>query len=214
MAVLDFRFSVFEPKNQSSYFFKNKCPENLTFWRDPKNGIITELCATNQVYKISSQLQKLKSHLTSFGQKRGKSNDALFWSSIFFLLPYDKTNDVFWIPRKKWIRWDALKENLWFSKFDLFRPELDLTLGQMWKWVSPSNSTSQMTHKSCVTRHSCYVFMRWPHLTRSWPVLSISLLLAWHLCHSFSSIFAEFVRAAVSCLVLAAVLANKSHQLV
>ena len=83
MAVSDFRFSVFEPKNQSSYFFKNKCPENLTFWRDPKNGIITELCATNQVYKISSQLQKLKSHLTSFGQKRGKSNDALFEAGFF-----------------------------------------------------------------------------------------------------------------------------------
>ena len=135
-----------------------------------------------------------------------------FFEARFFLVAVRQNKWRFLIPEEKWIRWDALKENLWFSKFDLFRPELNLTLGQMWKWVSPSNSTSQMTYKSCVTRHSCYVFMRWPHLTRSWPVLSISLLLAWHLCHSFSSIFAEFVRAAVSCLVLAAVLANKSHQ--
>ena len=87
-----------------------------------------------------------------------------------------------------------------------FLPELDLTLGQMWERVSPSNSTSEMTHKACVIWHSCYIFKRWPHLTRSWPwpVLSISLLFTWHLRHPISSISAKFELAPVSGLVSAA----------
>ena len=95
------------------------------------------------------------------------------------------------------------KRKFWLSKFDRFWPELDLTLGQMWKWVSPSNSTSQMTHKTWATRHLCYIFIRWPHLTWSWPwpVLTICLLLTWHLLHPFSSIFAELKLEAVSGVV-------------
>ena len=105
------------------------------------------------------------------------------------------TNDFFGIPRQNRTRWVCLLRAFWFSKFDLFWSELDLTLGQMWKWVSPSNSTAQMILKTCVTWHSCYIFIRWPHLTWTWPwpVLSISLLFMRHLLHPFSSIFAEFV---------------------
>ena len=51
------------------------------------------------------------------------------------------------------------KEN---SVFEVkrFWPELDLTLSQIWKYVSPSNSSSQMTRKTCVTRYSCYFLCR------------------------------------------------------
>ena len=42
------------------------------------------------------------------------------------------------------------------------------------------------------------------NLIMTWSVLNISLLFTWHLCHPFSSIFAEFALAAVSGLVSAA----------
>ena len=82
-----------------------------------------------------------------------------------------------------------LKGTFIFLKIDLFWPELDLSLCQMWKWMSPSNFTCKMTHKLCVTRHSCYIFIWWPHLTWPWLVPCISLLFTWHLRHLFSSIF-------------------------
>ena len=95
-----------------------------------------------------------------------------------------------------------LEENIGFRYMTF--SDLNLTLGQLWKWVSPSNFTSQITHKSCVTRHSCYIFIWRPHLTWPcpWPVLS--LLFTWQLRHPFSSVFAEFALAAVSGLVSAA----------
>ena len=103
--------------------------------------------------------------------------------------------------------WHVFKAFCFFQIW-LFLPELDLCLGQMWKRVSPSNSTSKMTHKACVTRHLRYIFIRWLHLKWSWPwpwtVLSISLLFTWRLRHPFSSIFAEFALTAASGLVSAA----------
>ena len=111
----------------------------------------------------------------------------------FFLESWDKTeqDDMF------------LKENCGLKKM-IFLPELDLILGQIWKWISPSNSTCQMTHKTCITWHSCYIFIWSPHFTWHWPVFRISLLFTWHFRHTFSSIFAEFALAAVSGLVSAA----------
>ena len=134
-------------------------------------------------------------------QKPGKRDDVTCLNRNFwhFWLPHVKTNGISGILRKTGQDRYVFKRTFWVSKFD-FLPELDLTLGQIWKWVSPSNSTSQKTHKTCVTRHSCYTFMRWPHLTWSWPwrVLSINLLLTWHLRHLFSSSLAWFGLAAVS----------------
>ena len=120
-----------------------------------------------------------------------------------FLEFWDKTGqDRFVFERK-----------FWFSKFDLFWTELDLTLGQIWKWVSPSNSIFQITHKICVARRSCYIFVRWPHLAWLWfwPFFSISLLFAWHLRHPFNSILTNFGLAAIPGLVSAANKAEKSY---
>ena len=46
--------------------------------------------------------------------------------------------------------------------------------GIMWKLVPPSNSSPQMTYKTCIIRHPCYIFIRWPNMTWHWPLLSMS----------------------------------------
>ena len=140
-------------------------------------------------------------------QQPGKGADVTFWNAIVgiyncctpkqmtLLESWDKTGQDRFV----------LKSIFWVSKLDIFLVELDLTLGQIWKWISPSNSTSQMTHQTCVTRYPCFIFMQWSHLTWPWPwtFLGISILLTWHLRHPFSSILTGFGLAAASGLVSA-----------
>ena len=58
----------------------------------------------------------------------------------------------------------------------------------MWKWVSTSNSTFQMTNKTCVARNSCYIFISW----FIWPDLNpdqyLALVSYWHGIFVISSI--------------------------
>ena len=140
-------------------------------------------------------------------KKTGKCDDVTFVNRIFDIFKCRTSKQMTFLESWDKIGHDryVLKRNFWVSKFGLFWPDLDLNLGQIWKWVSPSNSTFQMTHKTCVTRYSCYIFMWWPHLTWPWPwpVLSISLLLTWHLRHPISSILTGFELAAISGLVFA-----------
>ena len=49
-----------------------------------------------------------------------------------------------------------------------------------------------------------YVDLIWPDLDLDLSLASASYLHKWHLCHPFSSIFAQFALAAVSGLVSAA----------
>ena len=100
-------------------------------------------------------------------------------------MPFLESKDKTWQDRY------IFKRKIWVSIFYIFVwPAFDLTFGQMWKWVSPSNSTDQMIYKTCAIGHSCYIFMRWPHLTwpSPWPSLSTSLLFTWHLRHPFTSV--------------------------
>ena len=118
---------------------------------------------------------------------------SLLWNSFFWSSNVErKNNDILGILRKKngQDRY-VFKRKFKLSKFDLFWPKLGLTLGEISKWVSPLNAMCQMTHKTCVARHLCYIFIWWHHLTWPWPrpVLCISLLFTWHLRHPFSSIF-------------------------
>ena len=128
----------------------------------------------------------LVSHLPRFSPK---GDDVTFWIAFFGIYNCRTSKQLTFLESS-----DKTGQNRYVF-------ELDLTLGQIWKWVSSSNFAFQMTHKTCVTPYSCYIFMRWPHLTWPWPELSISLLLTWHLRHPFSSILAGFWLAAVSGLV-------------
>ena len=65
--------------------------------------------------------------------------------------------------------------------------------------MSPSNSASQMAHKSCVARHSCNILICWPYLTWPWPwlLLSIRPILIYCLLYPLGSFSAKFGLAAV-----------------
>ena len=113
--------------------------------------------------------------------------------------------------QEKWHFWNHKtkldKKGMFFKqKFRFqnmtFFDELHHTFAQMLKLVSPSYSTSQMTHSACLTRHSCYIFIRWPYLTWHWPwpLLSIGPLLIWHRHHPFSSTLTALQLEAVSSL--------------
>ena len=76
-----------------------------------------------------------------------------FWNAIFGISNNRTLKQMtFWNPATKLDKIGMFfKENFEFRNLT-FLPEHDLALGQIWKWVSPSNSTSQMTHIACVTR--------------------------------------------------------------
>ena len=67
----------------------------------------------------------------------------------------------------------------------LIWPGLDLSSGQIRKWMPPSNSTSEMTHNTCVARQSCNILIWRPYLTRPWPLLSTSPNHICYLLHLF-----------------------------
>ena len=177
-------------------------PPNQNFCWYPTNRNMCYITMCHQhVYKISNQY--LYFWLYN-GQKTSNGNDVTSLNNIFGISNCFTTKQITFL--ESWDKMDkkhVFKENF-ISKIWHFLPELHLTLGQKWKWVSPSNPKFQMTHKTCVTRHSSYIFIWWPHVTWPWPlpVLCISSLFTWHLRHPFSSIFAGF--AAVSGLALAA----------
>ena len=134
---------------------------------------------------------------------------SLFWKTRFvkflivvrqkmtFLESWDKSGqDMYYVCLRK----------VWFSKCGHHWPVLHLTLGHMWKWMSPSNSRAKwaINHVSHATRTIfSYDDLIWPDLTWPWPcpVLSISRLFTWHLRHPFSSISGKFALAAVSGLI-------------
>ena len=67
------------------------------------------------------------------------------------------------------------------SKFDLTWHAHDLSWGEIRKWMPPSTSASQLTHKTCVARHSFSIFIWWPYLTWPWTFLSIRTILTYML---------------------------------
>ena len=46
--------------------------------------------------------------------------------------------------------------------------------------MSPSNSASQITHKTCLARHSCNILIWLPYLAWPWPLRSIRSILIWY----------------------------------
>ena len=140
-----------------------------------------------------------------------------FWNSIFGDSNCRTTNQMTFLEilTQNWkIICMFLKENFDFQNlFVFFLTELGLTLCQMLKWVSLSNSTFQMSHKTCVAPHLCYIFIRWPHLTWPWrwPVIHISVLFACHFRLPFNSILDKFRLAAIPGLASAVDKAEKSQ---
>ena len=137
MAISDFQNFVFWPQKSECRFLKNKCPKIKILINIQKTEYIL------QSYVRPACVQNFKPislFWLTMVQKPSNGNDVIFWNSIFgisncrttkqmtFLESWDKTGqDIYLLERK-----------FRFSKFDLFWPELDLILGQMWKWVSPS----------------------------------------------------------------------------
>ena len=97
----------------------------------------------------------------------------------------------------RYVLLEKLNSEIWF-----FLPDFDISSGQVQKWTPTSSSTSQVTHKIYVTRHSCNIFIRWPYLTWSWFLLSIRLILI--LLHPLRSLLVKFgIAAVISSVVVA-----------
>ena len=151
-----------------------------------------------QVYKVTSQYLYF---CTCNGQK-------MWWRYLyetpflaFLIAVSQKKWHFFGILKRNWTRYARFfKENFEFQ--NLTFNDLNLT----WTFLLP-----QMTRKTCVPRYSCYICIWWPHSAWPWPMLSISLLLAWHIRHFFSSTLAEFGLTAGSGLVSPADKADKSQ---
>ena len=66
------------------------------------------------------------------------------------------------------------------------------------KWIPPSKCTSHMTHKKCVARHACDIFIWWPYLTTwPWTLLNLRPILLYYLLHPLGTLLTEFGFAAV-----------------
>ena len=78
-------------------------------------------------------------------------------------------------------------------------PYLYVSSGQIWKWMSSSNYTSWLTHKTCaIIKHSCNIFIRRHYLTWTWHLLlSIWTTLPCYLLYPLRSILAKFGIATV-----------------
>ena len=95
-----------------------------------KNGMhIIELCATN--VSTQFQVQFLVLGGCAMAQKPGNGNDVTFWNTIFGISNYRTTKQMIFLESSDKTEQDryVLKRKFGFSKFDLFWPEPDLTLG-------------------------------------------------------------------------------------
>ena len=54
-----------------------------------------------------------------------------------------------------------------------------------------------MTHKTCVARQTCNIFIRWPYLTWPWPLLTIGPILTRNLLQPLRSLWGKFGFAAI-----------------
>ena len=122
---------------------------------------------------------------------------------LAFLIAVRKNKWHFWNPETKLDKIDLfLEENFDFENltfFDLIWPYIDLSLGQIQKWMPPSYSAFQMTHKTCVARQTCNIFIWWPYLTWPWPwpLLTIRPILTRNLLQPLRSLLAKFGFAAI-----------------
>ena len=85
--------------------------------------------------------------------------------------------------REKWKRKACFERKFWILESNLILPDPELFLVQNWQRMSPSNSTSAMSHKTGVTRHSYIIFIRWPDFTWPWlwHSIRIKFILIWHI---------------------------------
>ena len=197
MAISDFQNFIFlTPENQNFDFSKKMNAKNtIFFYRYPKNGIYHR----TEYYIFLQNFERISSFLALQWPKHWLMvMTSLFETPFLEFLIVVRQNK--WHLGNRKTKLDNIER--FCKKIFIFKilplSELDLTLDQMWKWVSPSNSKFQMTHKTCVAWHSCYIFIRWPRLTSPWPwpVLSISLLFPWHLRYPFNNILTKFWLAA------------------
>ena len=93
--------------------------------------------------------------------------NALFISSSWI-------ND-FWILIQNWRDRPIFKRKYIILKVGLIWADFDIYSAQIPKQISSSTSTSEMTHETCVTRHSCNIFIRQPYLTWISPWSSFNI---------------------------------------
>ena len=157
MVISDFLFILFWPHNlkfQSSQ--KNYKIQNL---ERAKNGLYALSLYTN------NRTAKFQSNIFIFGCAMARNRYLLigdvvtFWNAILAFIVVVRTNKWnFWTLIQNWARKPCFCQKILSLIWPSFTCN-DLSSGKNYKWISPSDSVSKLTHKTFVARHSCHIFI-------------------------------------------------------
>ena len=113
-----------------------------------------------------------------------------------------KTDDIFEIMRKFWVRNLCCRAKILILKFELLLPDLDLTskVGKLWwRYKVITTITCKKPRKTCVARHACdfHFLVNFWDLTLILAFSGMAFVLTQYPSQTFTSTFCEFQPFAV-----------------
>ena len=110
---------------------------------------------------------------------RWPRNQVKVITSLFYVIFFSFLNVIrqnkwhFWTLIQNWTKQICFIRKFWVLEFDVFLPELHLTMGQRWKWVSLLYPSSKYPVKH-VSHDTLAIFS---HCDLIWPDIDLGLYL-------------------------------------